>query len=988
MADEDENNIDELIKEYEENKALYHGFKDSIKSLLEILLKNNNFFYQTVTGRVKDLQSIEGKIKGRKLPKSLLPLKSITDLQDVIGCRVFLYLDSDLEKFASLLYQEFGKENILKYELKYSEDNYNGVHLVVRLDSNRLKLPEYSKFKGLKCEIQLTTPLYHAWSEMAHDTIYKPQEDILDFDKPAFESLKAEFASIMKNHIKKASISFQFIHSRVQELKQGKKVFDLEFLKSINQSPSNNDLFENLSLLSNYVERFGDKTPPDLNIISIVQSVLERSKKIKPIILHTAIGDLPGKTYTDVALICLKILKTLGHFYPKEVFEILTELGSSKEIGVRGKALEVIKNIYSFNLQVLQVVGLQPQFFVVEEIEKWDNKKLRHNLEVVLTIAKELLEPSFEGHSMSDHKTFTWSFGSLDQLKGIKQEDLRTIRNKVIAILQKLFVHTGDINEKIKIIKVLKQSTYPPVQGNYGEIIQQIILENSVNLVDFYFKVIKDCPNEVIKSIESQINSIAERFSEAKIPQLKELTKVITSNQEYQIFRVLVGYEHELALNEDLRKLESQRLETIQKFIDNLNQNNIDLWVDRLIKFLREFSYDKLGEYEKLFEFINKLSNQKPDLGYYLLTKNEKDLEPLLLHILRGLWESSKKNLAEKVMLEWVSRGKYLSICATVFASTNSYNYKTLRNIFVEATKAKDINALRNVVKAIIVNSQNSKDDLELFKACISEFTKNKSADWVRYIWFCKLTTLGLLDEKGYNLILENLLILPSIDHEAEDVLKPILTKYPKKVIDFFRKRAEKKREKNFLTSRYEAVPFRFYELDQSLKEQAQIIVPEILKWFDSPNGVVKLRASTMLHTIFPSFDPNLEKALLDLIKSKNIANIEKVLLVLHSYQGESFLHGVYKELIKTYYRDPKFKKYKQEILIALSRTGVVTGEYGFANAYQQKKEAVKNWSTEKDNSVKEFLKDYEKFLNDNIAFEKKQAETMEGLMKKEFGEE
>lgn len=50
---------------------------------------------------------------------------------------------------------------------------YRSVHYVVHLNTSRLALPEYSRFRGLVAEIQVRTILQHAWAEIEHDTRYK-----------------------------------------------------------------------------------------------------------------------------------------------------------------------------------------------------------------------------------------------------------------------------------------------------------------------------------------------------------------------------------------------------------------------------------------------------------------------------------------------------------------------------------------------------------------------------------------------------------------------------------------------------------------------------------------------------------------------------------------------------------------------------------------------------------------------------------------------
>ena len=161
--------IKKFIEEYKIKQSIYEDFAKKIGSFLEILLKDNEFRYQTVFSRGKELSSLQKKITE---DKELQKLKTVTEIDDLAGCRVIFYLDNDIERFRNHIYKEF---NVIKDNLKYSEDEYNAHHLIVELNKSRLALTEYAKFLDLKCEIQLTTVLYHAWSEMNHDIIYKHQ---------------------------------------------------------------------------------------------------------------------------------------------------------------------------------------------------------------------------------------------------------------------------------------------------------------------------------------------------------------------------------------------------------------------------------------------------------------------------------------------------------------------------------------------------------------------------------------------------------------------------------------------------------------------------------------------------------------------------------------------------------------------------------------------------------------------------------------------
>jgi ppGpp synthetase/RelA/SpoT-type nucleotidyltranferase len=157
--------ITAFLEQYKEQKNAYKEYANTVKFILETLLKNNGFNYQVVFAREKDFDKLQDNFEIKEKYESLSLIK------DLAGCRVIFYLESDIQRFITHIYKEF---SVIETIPHYSPDDYNAQHFVVYLNKDRLHLTEYSKFEGLRCEIQLTTVLYHAWSEMAHDITYTP----------------------------------------------------------------------------------------------------------------------------------------------------------------------------------------------------------------------------------------------------------------------------------------------------------------------------------------------------------------------------------------------------------------------------------------------------------------------------------------------------------------------------------------------------------------------------------------------------------------------------------------------------------------------------------------------------------------------------------------------------------------------------------------------------------------------------------------------
>ena len=968
MAKFKKSKIDDYLKEYKPLKELYRDFSYTIKFILENLLRKNSFKYQAITCREKSEKSLKDKLETVK------KIKSVKDIDDLAGCRIIFYLDNDVQRVIQYLQNEFV---VVKQNLKYSDDSYNALHLIVKLNQDRLKLSEYERFSGLKCEIQLTTVLYHSWSELAHDVIYKPEKSLSEFDKRAFDSIKGRFSDVMKNHIKQAQYSFDFIFKEIEKIKQGKQVFDVAFLKSIVDSKANNEIYENLKILLKYIEEFGDKTPKELKIIEIVNSTLEKSKQLKKEPIKTAFGDLPGHDYADIAEVCLDILERLRFVYPKEVFETLSRLSVDENEKVKKKTLDVAAKMAKYTFWPKEKkIYYHPQLFILDEIEKLDDKNLLTYLRLLVKVSEELLSPSFEGTSWSDHKTFTIHQGSLPAGDTVKK-----IRERTISILKKLYPLSETISEKQQILQALGQATHTPHTGDYTPELEKIILDNTNTLISYYSSLVKEADNEIIKIIEEQLHWFIKRFQNG-LENIKKLISLIEKDEEYSIYKVFVGWDYRFSDDLDYHEAEKERKQKIDEYIKQMTDKSFLQWQKKILSIIKNYGQlEDRGQFQYFNIFLNELGKQKPKIAQKLIQKNEKELEPFLLHLVAGIWQSKEKGDAQKILENWIKKGKYLSACAYIFEYVKEIDEPLLKKIYQKATEKNDVNALTNIIRSIVSNFEQSKIGKDLFIDVIKELTKHKNYWWVNHVWFRGNSILGALDKNNWKAVLENLLIVPNIDYHLEEILSVVAQNSPKELVSFFYERmkiqAKKKREE-----RYDAIPFDLHKLNEPLSQNAKDVIEEILKWFKKEDWLSYWEGGHFLEAIFPAFHQELEDQLIKLLRSKNKNKAKIVLYILRSYKGEAFLHKVCKEFIKQY---PKSKKYKQELFIILSQMGVVSGEYGFVEGYKRKKQEIQEWKKDKSKVIKKFAQEYENYLSKRIDYEKKRADEDIEIRKREF---
>lgn len=590
---------------------------------------------------------------------------------------------------------------------------------------------------------------------------------------------------------------------------------------------------------------------------------------------------------------------------------------------------------------------------------------------------------------MKDYKTFTFQFGALKVSDGLKE-----IRERTIILLKKLYLLVNDLKQKQKIIRTLQEITRLPGRGGYDKDMESMVLDNTNTLIDYYISIIPNADNEIVKDIEEDAYWLSRRFDAKKLTRIKELQSLITSNEEYEIFRTFFGHNYYTTDTEkvgaekiDWKKARARRKNIIQEFINDISEENYKDWERKILSVIKNYSFpESQGKFWHFNFFLNELGKQKSEIAYKLLIENEVKLEPFLTHLIAGIWKSRLKRSAKELISKWVNEGKHLSECALVFDYVGAMDKPLINEIFNKAKEIenKDVqnDTFNNIIRSIVKNYPKRKNTKNLFIKVIDELTKNENWNWIYNEWYSRDLILKSLTRADVDTIFENLLFLPDIKYPAEELLALIAEKYPQKVISFFYERflIQKKKKQE---DHYDAIPYSLHELNRPLSENAEIVVPEILKWFKKKDSLLHWEGSRLVEAIFPVFNKSLEEELIKLIRSENKKYIRIVFNILRAYKGEEFLHNICKELIKKY---PDKEEYYTKIYDILSQMGVVSGEYGFVEGFKKKKEEIQSWKKDKNKAIQLFVKKYEDYLEKRIVYEKKQADEVIELRKRQFG--
>jgi len=741
-------------------------------------------------------------------------------------------------------------------------------------------------------------------------------------------------------------------------------------------SKNNDDIFNELEILEEYAHMAPYKA------FCVVEEIYNK-KPLKPSVTHIkGFGKLYGKKHEDLLVQCIKILNHIRYLETKRVFRLLEKLRRNSDKTVQSESTKAIEMIAQYNLFVLQQVEYRTQELILDEIEKWSKRRLMNNSELVLAVSKEMLESTFEGRSMPDYKTFTLHSGPL-----VVTDSLKSTRKRTIALLRKLYGFVNDLSTKTKILQTLQGATQTPHSHLYGDDLEQMVLNDTNNVIDFYLEILPTAENELIQDIEEQKIWFTRRFTKIPPRKLGELSEAIKSNSSYNMFRVFVGYDGRLDPEYDFNRDQQTRTEKVHEFVNDVSSDNFDDWKKKILAVVKNYSGTEPGSYGYFEMFLLELGEKKPDLAIRLIKSNEKQLAPFLLSILSGIWRGDRKE-AEGLISKWIDDGKYLNAWGFVFVTIDELDRVLLLKVLNKAKSLKDIQALNNVLRSILHHYPKNKSLKSEFIEVIKVLSKLKNTWWVNNLWFKGDSILDDLSKEDWEPIFKGLLLIPTIDYHVEEILKHVAEKNSERVISFFHDRVGiKSKKKRGIDDRYDGVPFNFHKLGETFRPHAKVIVPLLLDWYDDGdkkhNWLYQWEASHMFEEIFPSFDPVLERALITVIKRGTKKSRRIVFSILSKYKGGQSLWGIVRVIIKQYAGTKEYEEVRDHLFGYLSQTGVVTGEDGFVRALEAKKTEIQNFKKDFSRVIKKFAKEYEEYLNHRIIAEQKRTDEQIELMKR-----
>lgn len=988
-----------------EKRSRYELFAKTIAEILQSAIRTEprDFRLQQITHRAKDPASLERKLTER----GLLESNSIEqELKDLAGCRLIFYTNTDVDRFLNsrLIFDNFvvdfdgSKIHHAVGTERSADELYFAIHYLVSLTEGRLSLPEYAKFRGMRCEVQLQTILNHAWAETSHDIVYHPTP-IEGFGTKQFAAIKKRLEKIMNQYLLPAGYEFQKVEHDYERLLEGKVLFDRGTLEALGTAKDNNERHEQLERVRKDLLPFYDDVPAIApEVIHIAADTIKRARDTARTPIETPFGNFHGHTAEDVTNKALQLIDDLRYVDIDLTFRVLCDLYiTARSDEEHKRVLQSFDVLARNDLNAWRQVGFGVQKVLYDAIVVLPEAEKTALRPVIATMCSLFLDTELQGT--------TWHFDSVSLQRGAApaSDAYGEFRRNVLTLLFDQYRRAASTTDKMQSLQALNAATRFPMDGGQADLIE-VVLDDTRRIVEFFTEQVEGEPFEIVQHLEHQFlwlyrrsKEMAAGHGESAIPakaeavagSIKSFRDRANANDRFVKFKTLVGFESVFPLEwdgdpMDIEGPQDHRASQITQCAESVTVANADEWYS-VIELCAAVKSNDLATFPSFGEFLKQLAARSPAVVISYLEKNEELLSNFLSGILAGLAESAQPDVGVSLTIEWIDQGRHLHAIAHYLRFAENLPVDLMTKVGEKAIKRKDTVAVIGVIAAIIARQIMSLVET-VFVPAIHMLTELKDARWVNEVWY--LPKLGPflegLSEQQSDVLLANLVLRERVDHHDESVLRAIATKYPRPVLQFFKARIDRK-DTSDVERRYEPVPYHMADLGKSLARDAKLVVRSVREWYSSDNNLFTYSGGKLLQNIFPGITQDYEAELLALIRTETDDDIHFVLSVLASYRGTSSLQELCKALVEAL---PEGDKRIRQVEIILNSTGVVSGEFGMVQAYHRKKEEMQTWLDDARAKVRAFAEAHVRSLDRTIAAEQRKSEADHEMRRMEWPEE
>lgn len=974
----------------------YEEFAETVAALLkEALVAENKYRLQEVRCRPKQADSLRKKLQERGLEAST----AIEDeIKDLAGCRAIFYTNTDVSRLLSsgLVHETF---EVVDYKFHHPKRNdedselYTSNHFVVKLNADRLAQPGFSQFAGLRCEIQVQTILNHAWSEMAHDTVYKaPELDALG--TRTLDEIKARMRRIAQEYLVPAGYEFQKVAADYDRLIEGKALADEKPLDAIATAPDNNERFDALVRFKDQVLPLYDNPAESYPVIvDRLIAAAQAARTTAPVAIETPYGNYAGKTFEQVLTTIGEILSFYRYMDSATTFAaVLTLDDLAVEPSAVKSVIKVGEVLTKFNFHFADH-GLGVQAVLLDAIEALGPEGWDAHRRLLTPMLGNMLSLEVSG---TTHHSARVEFrrGTLPA-----SAELKTIRARAIHLLKAIVVRAENDAQRLAALRAMQAASRAPMQGGYSDATQELIMRSAAEVIEFHAQILPDLSLDLRQDCEAWVNRLyltymelsdimraQPRLVDAQAPLIAAglgFRDAVNDDPEYVIFKTLVGYDSVFPpawtdRNFHYTEAEAYRQTVFPGLIDSVTDATAEAWFRRLDLFARADGTDG-ATFSAFGKFLGQLAEAKPDIVLGYLPRLDGPLETFLPVVLNGLLKTDLRPQALAVMDQWIVDGQHLAQLAWQQRTADPFDEGLLRRILQRAIEINDLATVTNVLIASADQFDAHPGTLisEVFMPAIVFLEASGKYDWLRWPWTSWLSK-GIvegLDEASAERLLQALVRCPELEHNCEYMVASVARNYPVKVLRFIGERIQLGKS-DAAPADYEAVPFDPHMLRDALQAQLaaspDVVLEEAQAWFQTDRLRFPYGGARTVVSIFPAVEGNMATSLLQIATDGDRGELAFLVALLEAYNGQQFLYPILRALVA---RLEPGDALLRVVARVFEQSGVVNGEFGYAELNVERRGWIQPWLEDEIARVRAYGQKRIHELDATIASETRRAE-------------
>jgi ppGpp synthetase/RelA/SpoT-type nucleotidyltranferase len=998
------------LAEYErQGRSEYAAFASIIAAILRAAIDaEEGYRLHLVTDRAKTVKSLREKLeKNGKEATTILE----AEIKDLAGCRIIFYTNDDVTRFihSGIIDQNFDVlEAKVHHPSRHAQDAnewYVDNQFIVKLRQERLDLPEYARFANLRCEIQIHTILNHAWSETAHDTIYKPIE-LGNFGTQKADAIKSRMAKIMSKYLIPAGYELQKVVRDFQRLVEGKELFDEDILEAIVEAADNNARSELLEKFEEYVLSFYDDLPSVYpRIVDHLIAAAKRARTAPLMPIETPFGQLPPKTFGDVLEGITGILEPCRYCDAAITFKALVSLYALVENEEEKETvLKLAKNLGKPQLDVWCQGGDAIPAILVDSIGELTDAD-RHAIGPLLTaLLGEMLETEATG-AKSTSSTILIRRGTLSAT-----EMLRRIRAKAIDLLKHQFDLGETEEERHAVLRALHHATRPPYGLGIDPGLARMLANDTHTIMKFHTEVAGRLSLELLQETENWVLRVY--WGHAGLPEpLRDdpdlvalfrkvqeealaFRDVVNRDQDFVTYKTLVGYDsvfppawEEMGFGHDSLRVDAYREDQVGELLGRITEADAEAWFSRINRFAKTESVDA-ATFPVFCRFLERFAEQQPRIVLGYLDRIPEPLARFLAWMLNGLMRSRCRSQTLAWIDECIRTGEHLGQVAVHLKFADPCDEALLRRVLDRAIQRDDRTAALNVMIAAANQFPANPGHLveNHFLPALRHLAGVGDRRWVKLSWFTWFGSkiLRSLNQVQAREVLSALVPCAKVRYHAEDVAATIAEDWPAEVIAFLGDR-QAFAGTDAAPESYEVIPFEPHRLGPPLARVPDIVLEGACVWFENDPDRFSYRGARLLAEVFPELANGLAPRMQALIEGGRESDLDFVLGVLSGFEGKPCVYDLVRAIVAALETGNPLLVKAQQVLIP---TGVVVGAYGFVELCTKRKALLQAWLDDPGEQVKVFASARIRELDQRIAAENRRAEATIALRKLDYDEE